>query len=525
MGATEVLIHPAESARVYRHTLDALSRAYDVRFVSESVTGQTSALLLLDPTAEPPPGFWEQVFVVAEGQPTRSPSSEISFTDDRYLDRRLRARVVHDASTAGSSILQIGPGDVVLARRGIEPVWVRRDGGDGAALDVVSIPPPQLSETESMRLYFRADRFLGLLPLVHFLRSLQPSPWRPPPLRACVMVDDPNLHRTRYGQLDFERLSSSARELRYHAAIATIPLDAWFVGDGAKRVFNDNRKHLSLCVHGNNHTYAELAKPVTVEKAVQVLSQALRRMDRLEEKLGSDGSNILVAPHGLFGESMMRAASDVGFDAGQLDPTMYLDSDAAWRTPLMGWEPAVFGAGRFPLLPRFPIGSAPAESLIAAYLDQPVIVAGHHDDSLASFEKAVEWINSLGEVRWMSPGDLALSNYAVRADGDTLRLRMYSRRVRVDIPVDVTQLEVEYGGQPDGEWERREVVLAGESRSPLNGQRTKPIAVDTGTIEVAVRPNPGVNYRQVANPPITPWPILRRVLTETRDRLRLPRRQ
>ena len=47
-------------------------------------------------------------------------------------------------------------------------------------------------------------RFLNVVPLIEWLRALSDlRQWKFPPLRACFMFDDPNLHSERYGFICF----------------------------------------------------------------------------------------------------------------------------------------------------------------------------------------------------------------------------------------------------------------------------------------------------------------------------------
>ena len=58
------------------------------------------------------------------------------------------------------------------------------------------------------------------------------------------MLDDPNLHWPTYGFLDYAALVGSAKKHNYHVAIATIPLDGWFVHSAVGQLFRENTAHL-----------------------------------------------------------------------------------------------------------------------------------------------------------------------------------------------------------------------------------------------------------------------------------------
>src|SRR5208283_5127567 len=107
-------------------------------------------------------------------------------------------------------------------------------------------------------------RFLEMLPLLQWLREIcaGASPVGPP-LRACFIFDDPNLHWPRYGFVDYRQLAAQAEKENYHVSFATIPVDAWFTHSGTAGIFREHRSRLSLLIHGNNHTKRELARPYT----------------------------------------------------------------------------------------------------------------------------------------------------------------------------------------------------------------------------------------------------------------------
>src|SRR5687767_15441203 len=92
----------------------------------------------------------------------------------------------------------------------------------------VALPVPELTEGEAVFTHFSGPRIACLLPLVLFLRTLIESPcWERPPLQAAFMFDDPNLHWTSYGFIDYADMVRHAAAGNYHVSMATIPLDGW----------------------------------------------------------------------------------------------------------------------------------------------------------------------------------------------------------------------------------------------------------------------------------------------------------
>ena len=159
--------------------------------------------------------------------------------------------------------------------------------------------------------HFAARRFASLLPLVQFLTDIcGDRGWCAPRLRACFMFDDPNLHATTYGFIDYRHLAERAEAQNYHVSIATIPLDGYFTARRAASLFRQHRVRLSLLIHGNNHTHCELAAPRTQADAQALVADALRRVGRMERVSGVPVARVMAAPHGacsaLAAEAMLR---------------------------------------------------------------------------------------------------------------------------------------------------------------------------------------------------------------------------
>ncbi len=80
-----------------------------------------------------------------------------------------------------------------------------------------------------------------------------------------------------------------------------------------------------------------------------------------------------------------------------------------------------------------------------ALLGQPLILHGHHGDfadGLDLLEQATADINDLGEVRWGPLDGVAGGAYATRRVEGMLLVRMYGRRVSIDIPPGIDAMRV-----------------------------------------------------------------------------------
>lgn len=441
------------------------------------------------------------------------------------VDRRLRGRTLGDRHLAGTR-LDRPDGEALATVEGM-PVWTRR-----GRLDRVSVAPVELDRGEPLRARLDRHRSLALLPIVELLRSLTaPRDWRPPPLRAAFVLDDPNLHWPSYGYLSLPRLADHSDHHGYHLALAMVPLDARLSHPGAASLL---RRHssLSLTVHGNDHFGPELGRAASDREALAVASQALRRVEAFERRTGIAVSRVMVPPHEACSEAMARALVRTGFDAVTMTrPYPWLEHSwlAAPKAagPLVGWWPADAAPGLPPVLLRHPLAPplyTPADVTLRAYLDQPLILYGHHDDLREGLdllaERAAE-VSGLGEVRWSSLAEIAATNYSLHRDGDLLRLRPHSRRLVVDVPKDVSHVVVEPFGHEPGE-----AVTFGIWRAPLG----EPFPVTAGDrLTLDLTSPQAVSPALAAPPPQRIRRIARRFAGEAHDRLtpalaRLPRR-
>jgi hypothetical protein len=280
------------------------------------------------------------------------------------------------------------------------------------------------------------------------------------------------------------------------------------------RLFRERPDRVSLVVHGNDHSHRELAQPATAEERRAKLAQALRRIEAFERRFGVPVSRVMVAPHGVCSEEMARDLVPAGFEALCISrpypwlavpPHPWLKRPAG-ASALTGWEPASMVANRLPVLLRRPFGESVEELALRAFLDQPLILYGHHGDMEDGLERLAEVaaaVHGIGEVDWMSPGDIAMSNLTTRREGDVLRTRMFSRHARIPIPAGVRQLLVEAPG-----------LDAGSSWSTVMG-----VPEDVESMELWLRCPSADDAADLALPAPQPWPVARRVMSEGRDRL------
>jgi len=437
------------------------------------------------------------------------------------LDRRLHG-VWLRAAPVPPGLVPAG-GEAVLADGSGGPVWTRRAGP--APLDRLRAALPELAPGEVLRDALRGDGALAVLALVELARALAPGGWTAPPLRAAILFDDPNLRRPTYGHLDFARLAAHADAHGYHAAVAVIPLDARHADPEAVAPFRRRPDRLSLAVHGNDHTREELLRAGDAAGALALAAQALRRVARLEEATGLRVDRVMVPPHGRCSRAVVRALGTLGWDGVcAIHPRPWTERPDP-EEPLAGWGPAELLDGGT-VLPRFPLDCAATEIALRAYLDQPLILYGHHGDVAGGLEPlaaAAARVNALGDVRWGSLGELARAGWARRTAGGTAAIRPWGSRLRIPRPPGVEEVAVAApaAGADAGV---RGWSLAGEGPPRAFGSRA-PFGAGPH-VDVRLRPLVERDVAGIADPPRRPWPLVRRRVTETRDRLAArPRRR
>ena len=169
-----------------------------------------------------------------------------------------------------------------------------------------------------------------------------------------------------------------------------VPLDARVAHPKAARLLRE-QSGISLCVHGNDHFGGELGRVREHGGALALAAQSLRRIESFEQRTGVSVSRVMVPPHEECSEAIAAALARTGFAAISMTrpfpwlsppPQHWLTAASEDRT-LAGWQPADVAASGIPVLLRHPVAPplySPAEVALRAYLDQPLILYGHHDD-------------------------------------------------------------------------------------------------------------------------------------------------
>ncbi len=432
-----------------------------------------------------------------------------------HLDHRLHQRTILEACASSLTPLE-SAGGTVLAAGPTGPLW-RASEHPGGALHEVAAAPTELAADQRLKDRLRSGRFLRLLPVVQFLRNLAPQPLQRPALRASFILDDANLHWRSYGYIRYQSLADHAAVHGYHVDIAMVPLDGWFVDPVTASYFRPGGP-LALLVHGNNHTSGELGQPSTTEAAQRVAATAWRRVGALEQRTGLRIQRVMSPPHGCVSETMMSALRRTGFDG-----SCYWGPTDDAPPALVGWNPAdVHLGGGLPGVHRVPLDVPLDEMVLRSFLDQPLLLSGHHVDlatGLAVLSDACERVSQLGDVRWTSVSEALLGNFLSQLEGTVLRVFPFSRRLRLAPPNGVSDLVIEWpgvGASPS--W--KVSSMDGATGRPVSVHTGEQIALPgTGALEISQQIVDEIDPLCLPVTPWRPWPVARRFLTEGRDRM------
>jgi hypothetical protein len=519
-----VAVCPPDALRARAKLFEALAATLPVSFEGQephATGGADAAVVFASPERLRSPGTGQPCLVLHEaGRSASVGQAHVAFGASDLLDRRLRSARLREVGATRPRPLALDPADSVLAEADGVPVWASRMSGE-VRFDTSAVAPPELRPGEHLRDLLGRTRFLSLLPLVHFLRGVAAGRgWAPPPLRAAFLFDDPNLSWTTYGHIAYRELAAHARRHGYHVAVAMVPASGRFVHPGAARIFRENPAALSVVMHGNDHVRRELARRRSSAGHDRVLAQALRRIAAFERRSGLTVGRVMVPPHGACSEPVLRRM--LAFD---LEAVCMSDPPApAPGDDLPALRPVDLVAGGMPVIPRVPIGRADDEIALRAFLDQPLVVYGHHADvasGLEVLEAAAARVNSLGAVRWCSPVEIGRSNYESRREGRLMEVRVMSRRAAVQVPADVDAIRVQMPGATS---ESAQAVLRWATASrPLRllagGWSAEAVPVEGGqtvTVQLASR-QPVDPYRLRSRRPPA-WGLARRTLAQGRDR-------
>ena len=190
----------------------------------------------------------------------------------------------------------------------------------------------------------------------------------------------------------------------------------------------------------------------------------------------------------------------------------------AW--PLtVGMTPAEPLGEALPVYPRYNIRWDASYPIFCAFLGQPIVPVGHHEDAAHDLELlriSADLINSLGAVQWTDLQSIARANFISQRRAELLHVKMYSRRIELVVPEGVQRVFVERpwtGGA--------EAVEMTNFENEARARSDETLTVHAGEkITISALRSDAVEPSAVKRPPTPLWAIARRQLCEGRDRLR-----
>jgi hypothetical protein len=525
MKVVRIGVFPAEAIEKYRRLLAALEELFHVSFEpgSSAKTRCYDAALFFNATraslTEFPGGALRSLaFVRGPTKLVESSAAAITITSAPGAPRSFWGTTARDCGIVSYRPLALESSDQIIAHSGDDVLWLQNARGR-QRLDLVGVEAPCVRASGYLHELFDDRIWFSLLPLLHFTREV--SGWSAGEPGGCFIFDDPNLHWTTYGYVDYRDIAADARSLEYHVSFATVPLDSWYTHRPTARLFRENSGQLSLMTHGNNHTRQELHRAIDSTQRKALAAQAFRRARWLQQRTGVHVAAVMAPPHGACSRDMGRALAEVGFEAACISrgSLMSRNPDQIWRAST-GLHPTEFHG--LPILPRFTIrGNAAMHVRQAMFLGQPVIPMGHHEDlrnGLEPMREVVRIVNAAGGARWQNMTELARSRFQVLRKSEALHVQLYSRCVTLDIPMDVSQVFVApaWEESPAGN-----VVVVENGRSHRGTAQESPIRVTPGAkVTITSEPPSRIDANAVNPPRASLRGILRRQLCEARDRLR-----
>ncbi len=533
---------PADAASTRRELLGALEQVFPVRFQGrrpEDADGLDGILAIAEGSSHDrglPDGVSD---AVAQGLPCltmysgqgglATPAMTIELAEDEQLAPLLRGRRLPEECALDRLISTPLDGDRVLASTDGRALWWRRPGLSWTHHSAFGLE--ELASGEALRDRLRGGHFMGLLPLLHLLRHVcRDLEWEERPLGAAFVVDDPNLHTGSYGYLNYRELIAHAERYGYHVGLATVPLDGWMCNGRAASLVRRSPGAVSLLMHGNSHLSGELGRLTDDRAAVSSLAQAECRVSAFERRSGIPVERVMAPPHELCSTAALAAMFRLGFEGaciGRRHP--WRDHDSLSRLTdarLLKWHPTDLMDAGLPIVPRRPIDYSRDDLVFSALLRQPLILFAHHWDfanGLDLLEQATDEMNGLGDVRWGSVGSIARNCFFTRRVEETLHVQMHSRRVVVEVPEGVSVVRVSTSSLVGDEPQRQLISGAADIRlaTTEGGWMSDALPASPGaSLELKLASARPLDPAAVQHPKRTPWPIVRRLLVEGRDRTR-----
>ena len=523
-----IALFPDSTRHTRARLLDSLAELYPVDFVPESEANFDridAAIFFSQEKTRPERLFERGVSSFVFGRSARMiglhANVNISFSTHAILHSAFRnARIPLGGATEAAE-LNAADGDATLASHDFLRLWLVR-ANEKVVLHTVALGPPELGGDELLWLYLLPQNWLALLPLLHFIRRVTADvDWSPIPQHACFIFDDPNLHSRRYGYLDFAELAREASTRNYHVALATVPLDASYAAPKAVELFHKCTRRLSLLIHGNDHVKNELARDYAEGEAQRILSQALARIASRERRTSLKVSRVIAAPHGGCSESMMAQMLRLPLEGACASAGATVLSNREKKWPLgFGLLPVCFMAGGFPVIRRFHLRYGLLPLRFAAFLGQPILPYGHHQDcaeGLGQLAEIADTVNAWTDTTWTDLESILHDHCRTRREGELLHVQIGARQARVTVPEGIFRVVVHAYGATGTDYK---LTAASATTPPQTWALDVPNRVVPSTfLTLRISSCRPLDPATVEGRGYRVWPPVRRALAIGRDRL------
>jgi hypothetical protein len=237
------------------------------------------------------------------------------------------------------------------------------------------------------------EHYAQLIPLLIFLRhSFGETCWRSVGNTACLIIDDPLLDPV-YGYLNYAALRKSMHTAGYAASIAFIPWNHWRTSKTKAAQALGQDRHLSICVHGCDHTNREF-DDLDLHSLQWKADTALRRMERHGQRTGVPFDSVMVFPQGKFASPALAALRTSGYLAAVNTTCFPTDVGEESLTIADLLCPAITKFHGFPLFQRrYP--QRLIDFAFDVFLGRPVLLVQHQDDFRDGYDRLEAFVDGL----------------------------------------------------------------------------------------------------------------------------------
>jgi hypothetical protein len=191
------------------------------------------------------------------------------------------------------------------------------------------------------------------------------------------------------------------KEHNFFTEIAFIPWNYRRSDQETVRLLSDNSDRYAVCVHGCNHTGNEFGQG-NYQQLTSLSSTALWRMEEHKRLTGLPYDPVMVFPQGRFSSVAMKALKDQGYFAAFNSTIQATDGEEP--SAIEYQRPFTTMHHDFPLFLRR-YSKDKSNFIQDMALGRPIIIVEHHGalrNGYKAMTDLVDWVNSIGDVRWTS---------------------------------------------------------------------------------------------------------------------------